>query len=56
MHLLLPCKTDNANHYLFFGLQVLATSKIVITQSSYIPGQNFPEKEEDLNGMKISSQ
>jgi len=31
--------------------QVLGSSKLVITQSSYIPGQNFPEKDDDLNAL-----
>ncbi len=31
-------------------LQMLSSSKTIITQSSYVPGHQFPEKEEELEG------
>ena len=40
--------------YLIVLWKVLGSSKLVITQSSYIPGQNFPEKDDDLNGIKFA--
>ena len=32
------------------NFQVLSTSKVEIIESHYIPGHEFPEKEEELNG------
>eukprot|EP00794_Sanderia_malayensis_P006849 gene6849-7618_t len=31
--------------------QIVSNSKMIITQSSYVPGQDFPEKEEELDAL-----